>query len=87
MLNVESIFNHYNIFYSIFTSDLSSQPQSKLNFGTLTTSPECNVGCYIYRQCYMSVLLYMQHASGKYCRIHLLGIPAFWSQEGLIEQL
>lgn len=41
MLNVESIFNHYNIFYNIFTSDLSSQPQSKLNFGTLMTSPEC----------------------------------------------
>lgn len=41
MLNLESIFNHYNIFYGSFSSDLSSKPQSKLNFGALTTSPEC----------------------------------------------
>lgn len=38
MLNLESAFNHYNI---SFSSDLSSKPQTKLNFGALATSPEC----------------------------------------------
>lgn len=38
MLNLESVFNHYNI---SFSSDLSSKPQTKLNFGALTASLEC----------------------------------------------